>query len=283
MADNDKAEEIAKTATLDDSQEEQENLEADKQDIADDSEQETVISLGDAPAPEDEETANTPAWVKDLRKRHKETTAKARQLEEELARIKGSQQVAEVGDKPTFENCDYDAEKFEKELTEWNARKQKADQVAQAKADEIKKSEDDFKTRQREYETGKENLKLKDFAEAEELVVSTLSVIQQGIIVKGANNSAAVIYALGKNSSELSKLAAIKDPIRFAFAVASLEGKMKVTTRKAPLPEKKPTASGGSSLQSGDKTLDRLRADAEKTGDYSKVVAHKRALRQQGK
>jgi len=64
--------------------------------------------------------------------------------------------------------------------------------------------------------------------------------------------------------------------VKFAFAVAKLETNLKVTTRKASSrPEKKIS---GTARPSGsvDNTLERLRTDAEKTGDYSKVFQYKR-------
>jgi hypothetical protein len=85
-----------------------------------------------------------------------------------------------------------------------------------------------------------------------------------------------VVYALGRDAARLKDLAAITDPIMFAAAISKLEGKLKVTTRNAPPPpEKKVT---GSAPISGtvDSNLDRLRDEAAKTGDYTKVLAYKR-------
>ena len=106
-----------------------------------------------------------------------------------------------------------------------------------------------------------------------------LSVTQQGIIVKGAQNAAVVIYALGKNSTKLKELSSITDPVKFAFAVANLEKDLKVTTRKAPPPPEKTVT--GSAPKSGvvDSQLERLRAEAEKTGNYSKVAQYQRQKR----
>ena len=54
---------------------------------------------------------------------------------------------------------------------------------------------------------------------------------------------------------------------------------MKVVRGKAPPPEKR--ISGGVPGVSGalDDTLERLRAEAEKTGNYSKVMAYKRQMK----
>jgi len=84
---------------------------------------------------------------------------------------------------------------------------------------------------------------------------------------------------LGKNPKKLEELSKITDPVDFAFKVAKLESQLKVTDRKAPKPEKRVSSnkSGGISGNS-DKTLDRLRDEAAKSGDYTKVTAYKRKL-----
>ena len=84
---------------------------------------------------------------------------------------------------------------------------------------------------------------------------------------------------LGKSPTKLKELAIITDPVKFAFAVAKLERDLKVTTRKAPPPPEKVVT--GSAPKSGvvDSQLERLRTDAEKTGDYSKVTQYQREKR----
>ena len=107
----------------------------------------------------------------------------------------------------------------------------------------------------------------------------TFNVTQQGVILQGAKRPELLIYALGKNPAKAKELAAIKDPVKFAFAAAELETKLKVADRKVTTePERVVT---GSARISGtvDSTLERLRAEAEKTGDMSKVLAYKRGLK----
>jgi hypothetical protein len=106
-----------------------------------------------------------------------------------------------------------------------------------------------------------------------------LDQTQQGIIVHGSVEPTLLVYALGKNEAKAKELAAIKDPVKFAFAVAKLEATLKVTTRKpSTAPE---TTITGNSRPSGaiDSTLERLREEASRTGDYTKVTAYKRSKR----
>jgi hypothetical protein len=64
--------------------------------------------------------------------------------------------------------------------------------------------------------------------------------------------------------------------VKFAFAVARLEKELKVTNRRAaPAPERIVQGTGRAS-GTVDSTLERLRAEAEKTGNYTKVLQYKR-------
>jgi hypothetical protein len=243
-----------------------------------------VLIDGVSPNPEDvEDTAETPVWIKDLRQRYKESSKQLRAKDEEIERLKKalpSAKPTEIGPKPTLEGCEYDEGKFETELLSWQKRKDKAEAEVAEKQKEVEEVQKVYQVKQQGYEVSKSNLKVKDFPEAEDVVKATFSVVQQGIIIKGCKDASIVVYALGKNPDTSKKLAAIKDPIEFAFEVARLEGNLKVSTRKAPPPDKKPNASGGASNAGGvDKELDRLRAEAEKTGNYTKVVAYKKQLK----
>ena len=126
------------------------------------------------------------------------------------------------------------------------------------------------------YSKAKAELKVRDYEDAEAIAQEVFNVTQQGVILQGADNPALVIYALGKNPKKAADLAQINDPVKFAFAVAKLEKELKVTNRKAaPAPER---VIQGSGRVSGavDSTLERLRAEAEKTGNYTKVLQYKR-------
>jgi len=101
------------------------------------------------------------------------------------------------------------------------------------------------------------------------------NITQQGVVLQGADNPALVIYALGKNPKKAAELAKIEDPVKFAFAVAKLEKELKVTNRKAaPAPERMISSTGRVS-GAVDSTLERLREEAAKTGNYTKVTQYR--------
>lgn len=235
-----------------------------------------VVTIGEeAPPTEEEEPERAPEWVRDLRKQYREEKRRNKELQEKLAEVSGAPKAAELGQKPTLEAADYDTERYEKELAAWYERKRKHDEVEAARQAEAETAEREWKQKLEGYQSAKAGLKVRDYDDAEEVVQDAFTVTQQGMILQGAENPALLVYALGKNPKRAKELASIKDPVKFAFAVARLETQLKVTKRKASS-KPEPTISGtGRPSGSVDSTLERLRSEAEKTGDYSKVYAYK--------
>jgi len=241
-----------------------------------------VVTIGDAaPSKEEEEIAKAPEWVRELRKTNREQARRIRELERSQEERTKAAETATLGPKPTMADpdIDYDSTKFEVRLNEWNEQKRKYDQEQTDRQAAEKKVQDAWNLKLSEYNDAKGKLKVKDFAEAEATATEALSQVRQGIVVSGADNAALVIYALGKNPAKLNELKAITDPVKFAFAVAKLEKDLKMTTRRAPPPPEKVVT--GSAPKSGvvDSQLERLRAEAEKTGDYTKVNQYRRQKR----
>jgi hypothetical protein len=235
-------------------------------------EEEFTVSLEEQP----EEEQRAPDWVRDLRKQHRELAKRNRELEEQLKTQVAPK--AKLGAKPTLEGCDYDAEKYEAELASWFEAKRAADAEAARVAQEQESAQKTWQEKLAAYGAAKTNLKVKDFDDAEALVQERFNVTQQGILLQGLDNPALVVYALGKNPKRAGELAAITDPVAFAVAAGKLEAQLKVANRKAPPPPVKPLTSSAPVSGTVDSTLDRLRSEAEKTGDYTKVFQYKRQL-----
>ena len=242
----------------------------------DDGDDDVVISIGEE-APPQEEEPRAPEWVRELRKSNREKERKIRELEAKLNATAIETKPVALGKKPTLEDCDYDSDEFEAKLAEWYERKREydaAEATAEAQRDaEAKAWQDKLDS----YAKAKASLKVRDYEDAEAFALDTFNVTQQGIVLQGSDNPALIIYALGKNTKRAKELASINDPVKFAFAVAKLETQLKVTNRKAAAsPERTITSGGGRLSGSVDSTLDRLREEALKTGDLSKVMAYKR-------
>jgi len=243
-------------------------------------EEDVVTIAGESPAPEEEEK-QAPEWVRNLRKSYRELQREKRELEERLKAVspQPEQSPVVVGKKPTLEACDYDSDKFESELADWFERKRMADEAEVKQRAKQQAEQESWQKKLEGYNQSKSGLKVSDFTDAEETVLGTLSVTQQGIILQGAQNPAVMVYALGKNPNKAKELAAIADPVQFAFAVAKLETQLSVTKKQAPPPEKR--INGNGSLGTSSAQLDRLRDEAARTGDFTKVLAFKRQLKSQ--
>lgn len=244
-----------------------------------------VVSFGDEETPpQDNEQQEAPEWVKELRERQRETAKENKRLKKELEEINGAKKQKEtltLGEKPTLESSDYDEDKFSQDLEEYHVRKRAIEKQEEANQEEVKTQQQKAQQIFENYVEKKEALKVKDYDDVETNVVETLSVDQQNVILSVAVNPALLVYAIGKNDSKLKELSEIKDPIKFAATVARLETTMKSSNRRtAPKPETKVKGSGGGSLlNTGDAKLQKLREEANKSGDISKVLAYKKELK----
>lgn len=244
-----------------------------------DDENEIVVSIGEESPPQAEEI-RAPEWVRELRKQNREKERRIRELEAKLQTTTQTENKPVVlGPKPKLEDHDYDTEKFEVALSDWYEQKRAADQEAEKARQSEQIQRDAWQARLDSYDKAKAELKVRDFEDAESTVQELFDVTQQGIVVQGADNPALVIYALGKNLKKAKELADIKDPVKFAFTVAKLEKELRVTNRKAAPPPERTIQGTGRTSGAVDSTLERLRAEAEKTGDMTKVMAYKRQLR----
>ena len=249
-----------------------------------DEEEDRIITIGDAPAEgEADEDAHqeTPGWVKKVRKVNRKLEGENKRLKRQLEEAaKPAEKPVELGTKPTLASCKYDDSKYETELISFYEKKRVVEQQASEKAKVVEQQNKSWQERQEHYVELKKEHSFKDFEETEETVSATFSPTQQALIVEGADDAALLVYALGKNPKKLEELAKITNNVKFIFAVSKLESQLKVTSKKAPSPEKRVSSGkAGGITGNTDKTLDRLRDEAAKTGDYTKVTAYKNKLR----
>jgi hypothetical protein len=251
---------------------------------AQDADGEVVVTIGDAPAPEsddDEQEQSAPAWVKEVRKNARETARENRELKRKLQALEANNApkptTPTLGPKPTLrdDDVDFDEDKFEAKLLKWNEAKRKIDEEKAAEQAAWQKKNDEFSK-------AAASLKAPDFDDAKHAVIDAIDPVRQGILMKAAAQPHVVVLALGRQPEELKKLAAITDLVDFTVAVTKLEGQIKVSSRKPPPPERTPSSAGRTTAV-GDKTLEALEREFEKTGDRSKINAYKRAQKEQHK
>ena len=242
---------------------------------------EVVITLGDEPASEDEDPSKAPTWVRDLRKANREKDRRIRELEQRVAAAAPAPVAVVVGARPQLKDYEYDEDKYTAAVDQWIATKQAADEQQRKVQQDQQAQQASWQQRLDAYNKGKSALKVKDYEDAEAAVDDLFSVVQNGVLLAAFDNAAALKYALGKNLKTARELAAITDPIKFTRALSKIEDKVKVTPRKAaPIPERVVRGSG-SLAGATDSTLERLRAEADKTGDRSKVTKYIRDKQRQ--
>ena len=246
--------------------------------------EEDVITLGgESPSQEETETetetASAPAWVRELRKNHREISRENKELKEKLSAKVSEPKPEPLGAKPTLSSNDYDSDKYEEALEAWHTRKQATDDALAKQNEEQKAVQAAQKAKGDAYNLAKSKLKAPDYEDAEATAAEVFSPMQQAIIVNYAKTPAHLIYALGRNPKRARELAALKDAAAFTYAIATLEATdLKITKKTAPEPERRisGTAKTGGST---DAKLERLRADALKTGNATALTAYKRELR----
>ena len=244
---------------------------------------EVIVSIGEE-APPPEEHTQAPEWVRELRKTNRELQRQNRELQGKLKSTAQTETNPVVlGKKPSLEEHDYDAEKFEAAMADWFERKRKADDANAKQEAEVMTQQKAWQSKLDGYGKAKAELRVKDYEDAEAVAQEVFNVTQQGIVLQGADNPALVIYALGKNPKKAKELSDIKDPLKFAFAVAKLEKELKVTNRKAAPPPERIVSGTGRVSGAVDSTLERLREDASRTGNMTKVIAYKAQKRSASK
>ena len=238
--------------------------------------QTTVVSLGEESPPQEKQP--TPSWVKELRKRTRELERENRELKARQA-APVTTTAPTLGPKPTLRDHDFDEAKFEAALERWTQDRAKVESHKAEQAKAVANAQEKRQQRLMAYAQGAKSLEVDDFEDAEAEVLGSFDVTQQEIILQGASNASAVVYALGKSPSQAKQLASIKDPIEFAVALGRLESKVtikKSPSDKTPPPEERIRASGGAAPT--DKTLERLEKEAERNGgDRTKIIAYKRS------
>ena len=252
--------------------------------IVDDQEEpeEVVVSIGEE-APPPEEHTPAPEWVRELRKTNRELQRQNRELQSKLQVQPTEIKPVAIGAKPKLEDHDYDADKYEEALTGWFERKRQADDVNAKQQAEVMNQQKAWQAKLDGYGKAKAELRVRDYEDAEAVAQEVFSITQQGVILQGAENPALVVYALGKNPKKAKELAEVSDPVKFAFAVAKLEKELKVTNRRAaPAPERVVSGTGRSS-GAVDSTLERLREEASRTGNMTKVIQYRAQKRSASK
>lgn len=254
------------------------------EEVADEEEDESseiTVSIGEDNPPVEDKPA--PSWVKELRKSHRELQRKNRDLELKLQTTQTETKPVMLSKKPTLEDADYDAERFEQALASWFDEKRQVDEVQAKVRHDEETQQQAWQNKLDSYGKARAELKVKDYEDAEAFATELFTVTQQGVMLQGAENPALVVYALGKNPKKAKELADIKDPVKFAFAIAKLETTLKVTNKRSAPPPENVVRGTGRTSGTVDSTLERLRDEAARTGNMTKVIQYRAQKRSASK
>ena len=247
-------------------------------DEADDDDGEVIIAfdgeepIASAAKPDDSSV------MREMRKRLRELAA-------ENARFKTQAESAPLvltdevlGPVPTLESCDWDENRLAEAIEARAERKVQIERNRLAREDAAAKQAAADAAEAAEYVKSRSSLGARDYEDAEaEFVAAVPNPAFQRLIVRAADNPAAVIYALYKSPARLAELAAITDAAKMAAAVGKLEARLKVTKTVSKVqPEKRVV--GGAPVSTGgvERHLAKLEAEAERTGDRTKIYQFKR-------
>lgn len=250
--------------------------------------EELVVSIGEAEGDGEEDEAAASPVIRDIRKAQREAVRALRQRERENAELKaelqrlkgGGPEDQPLGARPTLESCGYDEDKFAAELESWHDRKRQQEEQRRQREESERQAQARWQSRVEAVNKAGSGLKVKDQEEALASFEDAFSVVQRGIVLdltEDPKDAALLRYALGKNPEVAKKLAAIDNPVRFAGAVAKILYKdLNVKPRKAAPPPDRQVRSSVAGAAAVDSTLARLQAEADKTGDRSKVAKYLR-------
>lgn len=242
----------------------------------DDDDLDEVTIEGEPEEPEQKEKHEA-GWLREIRKTNKKVLKENKELKAELEKFKPK--APSLGPKPTMESCEYDSDLYEQRMDAWHAEKAKVEEHTRKIKAAEESEQREYLDRLNTYQEKKRQLKVRDYDEAESTVEEMFDVTQQNVIIDAAKNPALVVYALGNNPGKAASLAKIKNPVRFAYELASLEASLKVGKRKPKTAPEKTITGTGSISGTTDSTLDRLREEAARTGDMTKLMAYKREKR----
>lgn len=249
-----------------------------------------VEEAGDAPETENNDVVvsfgddqdDKPQDSSTIKKMRETISTQNRQIKDLKKTQAKTDEMPALGAKPTLEGSDYDEDKFSDDLNKWHDEKREHENVEQAKNDALEQQDKAWKGRVDEYRSGFTAFESDDVDEAEATVKGVLSDMQHNTLIETFGKGAApLIVGLAADDDRLEELSKIKSIARFIAAATRLEMSMKVTPRKpSTSPESSVSGSGGSNM--GDTTLDKLEAEADKTGNRSAIIAHKRKMRLAG-
>ncbi len=226
------------------------------------------LTFGDAPENE---------TITAIRNHAKEKEREAAILKRRVAELEEKTNApVDVGPKPTREEFDYVDEVFDAAVDAWYEKKTRADQHNAVIAKPDEELQKRFEEKLSDFRAAIPTLAFDDAQNKVEDTLRALSVAQQSAIIKAADDPARLTYALSQNPDKLAKLASENDLVQFIKDVVKLETNM--TTRKRAAVDE--PVKGNAGAATNESVMEKkLEAEAEKTGDRTKLINWRREQR----
>lgn len=264
-------------AFIDDEPEDDDVLEL-TDEVQEEEEQDSPVGFAFEDSEEEPEAVEETPRMKELRKQLREAHRTIRKYEVEPPAPK---QKIQLGARPTWgdgDMWDYDSDKFDAALEAWLKDKSAYDQQEAEETKAKQTVEQEGNAIAEAYHARVKALALPDYDESLSAVEDELGPQKMNLLVAALPEAEKMIDALAKSPGKLKLLANITNMPRFVYEVSKLEGKVSPKMgRKAPAPDA--PVRGNAGTTAGDNTLKRLEAEADKTGDRSKLIAYKASKR----
>jgi hypothetical protein len=243
--------------------------------------EEDFFFAGDDLPPEGE--ADSPV-IKQFRQRDREHARRIRELEKQLEERAAPPPIEDPGPEPDFEDVQadwyLDPPAWKAAHKEWEQKKAAAEEAKSADQKRKEAANKSLLDDRDAWHAERAKIRVPDREEATAIIETALGeeTWQRAAFAKLGADAAKMEVALARNPARLQEVMSIDDPIKWAFRLGELKGKIQMTKRKAPEPEDIATGTANVRQESADKVLERLEKEAAANGgDRSKIAAHKAA------
>lgn len=217
-----------------------------KEETAEDEEVELYLGDEELPASSAEEEKN-PDLVKNLRKEIQARNKRIQELESGTTTTKSAVDVNEKLVLPTLESANYDEDNYQKALITYFDKKAAQEKAKLEAEEQNKQFQAQHQERIKAYNERKAQIKVKDYADMEKIVIDEVPDSVQGAILHYASQPELVVLALGRNATLRKQIAETTDPVKLGILIGNLEAKAKLLPKsKVDKPQSTPQVKGKS-------------------------------------